>query len=302
MLVPSAGMNLVSLSVDGEDRLVLPAPLEKFMAAPRTGGVPLLHPWANRLRGDRYEAGGRRVDLSGIPDLKRDGNGLPMHGLLLRADDWGLETSEASDGGAAIIEGSIDWSDARPGFEAFPFPHRLAVRWSLSVGGDAVVTARCDLRVESHGDMVPVASGWHPYLRPRAGIDRGRLELRMPPVRHAALDEDGLPEIEADGTPRLQASPLLDGPLGDRVFDDLYRAPDEAWNATVSDGASTIELRTDGSWPWLQVYAPEGSDFVCIEPMLAPTAALSDGHPLVVEPGRPLEASFTIRILEDGDH
>ena len=298
MVVPSAGMNLVSLSTDGEDRLVLPAPLAEFMVKPRTGGVPLLHPWANRLRGDRYEAAGRRVDLAGVPNLKRDGNGLPMHGLLLRATDWLVEASDSMNGGAAMIEGSIDWKESRTGFEAFPFPHRVAVRWTVMEGGGAIASARCDLIVEPRGGPVPVASGWHPYLRPLAGVDRRDLELRLPPVRQAGLDEDGLPLIGAEGSPRLEASKKIDGVIGDRVFDDLYRAPDGGWTAAVSTSESTVEIEADESWPWLQVYAPAGSDFVCVEPMLAPTAALSDGHAVVVEPGSPLEASFTIRILE----
>lgn len=300
MVVPSAGMNLVSLCIDGEDRLVLPVPLSEFMLQPRTGGVPLLHPWANRLRGDRYEAVGRRVDLSGIPDLKRDGHDLPMHGLLLRATDWVVETVDSIEDGSAVIEGSIDWKENRQGFEAFPFPHRVAVRWTLKESGGADASARCDLVIEPRGTAVPVGSGWHPYLRPLAGVDRGDLELRLPPVRRVRLDQEGLPLIDAAGSPRLEGPLDLNGVMGDRVMDDLYRAPDGGWSGAVIAGGRRVEIETDDSWPWLQVYAPTGSDFICIEPMLAPTAALSDGHAVLVEPGAPLEASFTIRILEEG--
>ena len=302
MVVPSAGMNLVSLAIDGEDRTVLPVGLEAFMRKPRTGGVPLLHPWANRLRGDRYQAAGRQVDLSSVPDLKRDGNDLPMHGLLLRATDWSVESSNTPGGMDAGIHGSIEWNEARAGFEAFPYPHRLGVRWTISESGRAIARASCELEIEARGGPVPVASGWHPYLRPVTGADRGNLELHLPPVRQARLDGDGLPVIDGKGSPRLETSTEIGGTIGERVFDDLFRAPDGGWTASVKAGGTTVELQADGSWPWLQVYAPTGSDFVCVEPMLAPTAALSDGHAVVVEPGDPLHASFTIRILEEEEY
>jgi galactose mutarotase-like enzyme len=84
MIEPRGGCVATSWLVDGSEVLALPAPLEAFLASARTGGIPLLYPWANRLRAARFQAAGRTVDLSSVPNLKRDGNGLPMHGLLLR--------------------------------------------------------------------------------------------------------------------------------------------------------------------------------------------------------------------------
>ena len=103
-VVPEAGMNLVSLVVAGVERLRMPEPLGPFMATARTGGVPLLHPWANRLRGDRYVFEGIEVDLGGFDGLKRDGTGLPMHGLLLRHGGWRVETTAGERGGIPAAE------------------------------------------------------------------------------------------------------------------------------------------------------------------------------------------------------
>ncbi|MCP4835384.1 MAG: aldose 1-epimerase [Phycisphaera sp.] len=297
-VVPSAGMNLVVLSADGEDHLVMPAPLPEFMKTPRTGGVPLLHPWANRLRGDRYRAAGREVDLSDHPRLKRDGSGLPMHGLLLRSDDWIVESSSMIGDDASVIQGSIDWNPESPCFDAFPFAHRLDVRWTVFEGSGAIVSARCDLLVEAGGGPVPLASGWHPYLRPSAGIDRSAIRIDLPRLRQAVLDDRGLPVLDGKGNPRLGPPIDVNGRMGDRVFDDLYRAPDGGWKAGLFGGDSIVEIEADDSWPWLQVYSPAGSDFACIEPMLAPTASLSDGHARILDAGDSFDASFTLRILE----
>jgi galactose mutarotase-like enzyme len=47
-----------------------------------------------------------------------------------------------------------------------------------------------------------------------------------------------------------------------------------------------------------QVFAPPGSDFVCFEPMTAPTNALVSGGPdlPVVEPGGRHDAAFAIAV------
>ena len=53
-IAPDAGFCCLAWSVDGRDLLHLPAPEAEFRAAPRTGGVPLLYPYANRLREDPW--------------------------------------------------------------------------------------------------------------------------------------------------------------------------------------------------------------------------------------------------------
>ena len=295
IVVPSAGMNLVSLETEGRERLVLPLPLEEFMATEKTGGVPLLHPWANRLRGDRYVVGGRTVDLSSIRTLKRDGNGLPMHGLVLRGRPWSIRTADDPAAGAEI-EGTLVWNADIPDFEAFPFVHRLIVRWRLVAGSDSSVAAACTYRVEAGDGPVPLGAGWHPYLRPAVGCDRNDITLETPSLRRVALDERGLPVRGDDGELVLDGANSPAGPLGDRRFDDLFRAPSGGWSAAVEAIGTRIEIEADGGWRWMQIYAPEGSDYACIEPMLAPTAGLSDGRVTTVEAGDAFEASFEIRV------
>ncbi|MDG2095059.1 MAG: hypothetical protein P8J89_07280, partial [Phycisphaerales bacterium] len=116
-LYPAAGCCAVSWVVGGRDCLHLSQPLEQFLREEHTGGLPLLYPWANRLRSNTWSFHDRSVDLSGMPGVHRDGNGLPMHGLLLRWADWTLSVE------GNICSASIEWSDHERLMQAFPFPH-----------------------------------------------------------------------------------------------------------------------------------------------------------------------------------
>ena len=69
----------------------------RAIASRHTSGLPLLHPWANRLSGPRYEQDGRAVTLrEGAPGVRLEEHGLPMHGLLGGSRDWRVEPMESS--------------------------------------------------------------------------------------------------------------------------------------------------------------------------------------------------------------
>jgi galactose mutarotase-like enzyme len=48
----------------------------------------------------------------------------------------------------------------------------------------------------------------------------------------------------------------------------------------------------------VQVFAPPGAEFVCVEPMAAPTNALGAGICPLVEPGGAFTARFALRVEE----
>ena len=70
--VPGAGMVASSLTLHGSELLYQRGGLIDYVKRGKTFGVPLLHPWANRLDGLRYEAAGRTVEID--PDLRRCGS------------------------------------------------------------------------------------------------------------------------------------------------------------------------------------------------------------------------------------
>jgi aldose 1-epimerase len=66
-------------------------------------------------------------------------------------------------------------------------------------------------------------------------------------------------------------------------------------SSTGGDRTLTVEL--ESGYPAAQVFSPRGKDFICFEPMTAPTNALRSGAGLRrVEPGESFSAVFSIAV------
>ncbi|TMK72019.1 MAG: hypothetical protein E6G49_07730, partial [Actinobacteria bacterium] len=121
--VPNAGMVGCSLRHRGEELLGQRGGLARYVAERSTMGIPLLHPWANRLGSRRFEVLGREVNLDlAEPPPSADPNGLPIHGLLSAARGWQVTRSAASDDGGTIAA-RFDFAAHEGLLRAFPFPH-----------------------------------------------------------------------------------------------------------------------------------------------------------------------------------
>jgi galactose mutarotase-like enzyme len=279
VVVPELGMLVAAFVVDGVDHVARPGGLAAARTA-HTTGIPLLHPWANRLSCRSYTAAGRTVSLRGLA-LHTDDNGLPIHGTMIGRSGW---TITALGGGR--LDARFEYDEGVDGFAAFPFPH--AVRVSVRVGRRRL---RVDTTVAaSSGGAVPVAFGWHPYWRmpgPRDGWT-----IVLPDVAHARLDRRGIP------TGRARVERAGARPLRGAAFDDQYAfAADRT--ATLRGGGRRLDLVLDAGYPFLQVYAPAGRPFCCLEPMTAPTNALVTGDHPTVRPGAAATASFTATVGTD---
>jgi galactose mutarotase-like enzyme len=279
--LPDLGMTGVSLRHRGREHLALPGGVPALQAAASLG-LPLLAPWANRLGSRRYRAAGVDVDLTGL-SLGTDANGLPIHGLLLGHPGWRLDRRSAGRGRAGF-RASID-VDA----PAFPFPHRVELTVSAHHHGLAIDTTV----IPTGRRRVPVAFGWHPYLR-LPGTPRRRWTLQLPARAHLSLDELGLP------TGGEHAEPRESEPIGRRTFDDLYRLGRECRLALVGDDDASITLRCGRGYPYAQVWVPAGKPFAALEPMAAATNSLVDGTAPLVEPGDAFTASFSLEVGEPG--
>jgi aldose 1-epimerase len=284
--LPGLGLLGASLRHRGEELLALPGGVAGYRAGHVTG-LPILAPWANRLPGRRYRAAGVEVDLEGL-ELHTDPGGLPIHGTLTAHPGWRLERLAAL-ADRAVLEAGFHYG-AWPELQAaFPFPHRLAVEATLRGASLEVATT-----LAPTGDRpVPVAFGWHPYLR-LPGAPRAAWRLLLPDREHLELDGRGLP------TGGSAPEPAEADPVADRTYDDLYALSGDPGRRRLGLEAAGRRLLVgygDG-YGHAQLFAPPGAEFVCLEPMTGPTAALAAGTCPLAEPGQAFTARFTI-VVED---
>jgi aldose 1-epimerase len=248
----------------------------------RAAGMTLLHPWANRLARDAFSFGGVRARIEPAdPAVARDVNGLSIHGLAAPAGAWHWEDS-APDRAVA----RLDWPGDTP---AFPFAHTLRVTFALRAGRLEITTTLIAAR---DGGPVPIAFGWHPYMR-LPGTPRGDWRLAMPARRHLTLDSLGLPS----GAHRDE--PADDRALASRTLDDGFdQLACGAWFG-LRDAHRRIRLRLLDGYPVAQVYAPATADVVSLEPMTAPVNALVTGRGLrCAAPGEEFRATFAVDVRD----
>ena len=101
--VPEAGMVGCSLRHRGAELLGQRGGLARYVADRSTMGIPLLHPWANRVARRRFQVAGVEVDLDkASPPPNVDQHGLPIHGLLAAARGWRVERHESSGDGGVL--------------------------------------------------------------------------------------------------------------------------------------------------------------------------------------------------------
>lgn len=275
----TANMVLHSLTLGGRELLAQRNGLDGYVERGSTMGVPLLHPWANRLGGLTYTAAGREVVLN--PDsglFKQDPSGLPIHGAWPTLLQW-----DVVEEGASLLA-RLEWDPAHPAFELFPFAHRLEYR----ARADAT-SIEIALALEPTEDTaVPVSFGFHPYLRIPGGA-RESAEVTLPVRRALVADDSLLPTGETEsfehGTRRL----------GDTDWDHEFAELDDLPRFVLRGEESEISLTFLRGYRFAHVFAPLDADFVCFEPMTAPTNALATGADLpVVAPGDRYEAAFEI--------
>jgi aldose 1-epimerase len=226
--VPGIGMIGASLKHDGEELLGQRGGLARYEATGSTMGIPLLHPWANRLSGFGYGAAGRAVELDPeSPLIKRDPNGLPIHGLAGASPYWEPMGTNA-DATDARLSARLDFGAHPEYLEVFPFPHELRIDASLR---GSTLTIRTGITA-TENMAVPISFGFHPYLQ-LPDVPRAEWHVELP-VRSRLITDERL--IPTGDTEPVDIPP---GPLGERTYDDGFTdLPDPARFVLAGAGAT----------------------------------------------------------------
>jgi aldose 1-epimerase len=280
-----AGMVCASLKHQGEELLASGKGLEAYVQRGATMGIPLLYPWANRLEGLEYRTAGTSVTLpADRTAIALDPNGLPIHGVVPGRMRWQPEHRDDE----ATLAARLKWTSDDL-LALFPFAHELRMQATVETGSLTIVTmvsAIADCRV-------PISFGYHPYLRLPGG-NRDSWHVQIPPSQRLVLDERLIPtrartHVEHDAFD-----------LAGTSLDDAFAIDAQPARFTVSAGGRGLAVELLEGFRYGQIYAPADHDFVCFEPMTAPTNALVSGDGLrVLAPGEEYRAAFRIVAWQD---
>ena len=283
--VPAANMLCHTLTHRDVERLDPGHGVRAYAERGKTMGIPLLYPWANRLAEPAYRAAGREVRLPG-PDGRYpvDPNGLPIHGALPGLLRWETEAS----GGGDRLRARLAW-DGPELTPLFPFEHE--VEYEARAEDDRLhvtLTVRA-----TGGGPVPVSFGFHPYLT-LPGVPREEWEIGLGATERLLLDGHSIPTGAREPLEPRRFR------LADQDWDDALAglADPPAFSAAAEGRGVTVTFGE--GYRFAQVYTPAGRQFICFEPMVAPTNALRDGTALtVVEPGGEHRAAFVIALTDN---
>jgi aldose 1-epimerase len=203
--------------------------------------------------------------------------------VLPKLSAWELRETGA-DGKGAWLRASLDFSPQTPAFEVFPFPHSLPYTARL-----AVDLLRIEVRLRPTGEQsVPISFGFHPYLR--LGGSRPEAIVWLPALRRLLLDRRMIP------TGRSEAFRPGRRRLGARGWDDAFTELETPPRFALSRDTRTLSLTFGDGYRFAQVFSPPEADYVCFEPMTAPTNALLSGPPglSLVRRSQDYQAAFEI--------
>ena len=261
-LWPALGGNCVRWSTAVAGDILWSPPLEELIGRPTRGGIPVLFPFPNRIRGGRFSFGGRDYQLPCNDSTKANA----IHGFSPRLP-WHVDVSAPA---SATLSFRLS-RDAPECANLWPGDAELALTWELSpptLSCQATVRNRC-------AGPLPFGLGFHPYFRVTGPTDRimapasGRWELVESLPTGKVIRVDGAYDLRE---PRI---------VGDISLDDVYTGLDRSdrqpglpivGRLLRSDGWA-VTVRASADFRELVAFTPPHGKAVCLEPYTCPTDA-----------------------------
>ncbi len=271
---------------------------------PSGSGIPILFPFAGRLRSDSFEYEGRTWQPAGSGErCLRDAAGNVIHGYVLNRP-W-----RVIDDGESFVAGEFRASrDASQTLACWPADYRIRVRY-------AVEAARLTIDVTIDNPDVgplPCGLGLHPYFRLPLGplASAGECTVEVPAHRHWEMT-DMLPtgRVLPVQEPRDLRAGMV---LGDAQLDDVLTALAATGGmvtSRITDAAN--RMRLEMTWhvrefPHCVVYTPPHRQAICIEPYTTTPDAFhlrqfgAEPNLLVLGPGESLSMQVVVELTEIG--
>jgi aldose 1-epimerase len=259
---------------------------------PSGSGIPLMFPFAGRIRGVSFEYQGKSYPLQA-----GDGIGNAIHGFVIDRP-WRV-TARAADRVTGEFQASMDDPSL---LKNWPADFRITAEYRLADG-----KLISDYTIEnSDTKPLPFGFGTHPYFRlPLGGMNAADCRVRVPIGSNWNLE--GLLPTGVKSNPPLVGELSRGMPSGemklDHVFGDVQFDNHRA-TATVYDplGKNTLKMTFDDQFTACVVYNPPHREAVCIEPYTTVPDAFTlaargiDPHLIVLPPGKVFRTRIEISL------
>ena len=296
-VLPGLGFNCYSFEASGGG-----PPVDVLWSAPRftsgterptRSGIPILFPFAGRIRGTSFQYGGRSFPLEVGDDF-----GNAIHGFVLNRQ-WRVTTHERQ-----RIVGEFQASLDDPTLLE-RWPADFLIRVTYEIGANRL---RCTIRVENPDERpLPFTLGTHQYFRIPLGAGGQAADCRIQVPIEQQWELKGLVPtgriLPAEVGPKLTEGM----PFGDTQLDDVFTG------LTYSEGRATTSIydpnshRTmtmtfDEQFRHCVVFNPPHREAICIEPYTAaPNPFELEQHGFrsglrTLAPGQSFEAKIDMRV------
>lgn len=278
-IAPTIGNIAYRMDVNGKNILWFPyESVGDFSRAPRLCGIPFLAPWANRLDDHAFFCDGEKYTFDQrLDNYDTDSRGYPIHGLLLFASQWNVDSLCANEEGASV-RSHFEFGQHAHLMVQFPFSHTIEMTYCLSRGALEIAT-----KINNTGTQtMPLSIGYHPYFR-LYDMPRERWQLHLAADKVWSLDDRCIPtgEMEPIATVFGHDSPLVLRDLSlDHILGDLLRDEQGRSTFSVRGEEQQINIVYGSRYQASVVYAPTDHDqnFICFEPMSGITNAFNLAH------------------------
>ncbi|MFO0807496.1 MAG: aldose 1-epimerase [Gemmataceae bacterium] len=256
------GFSLIHWSVGGREIVYCP-PLDELVERPTRGGIPVLFPFPNRIRGGRFMVGATEYQLPLNDSTKQNA----IHGFTPRvpwhAPEWCVEGDSH-----CWLRSTFDSTAVDDGRANWPGAYRLTLTIHLTP-----TSLRYVAQVENPGPTpLPFGLGYHPYFRTTPDsrlttVARGRWDLQDNLPTGTVVPLDRLHDLRE---PRLVSGLMLDDGYTDLP---LARGPREIARLIDSDGV--LAVIADPNFRELVLFTPPHRQAIAIEPYTCPTDAVN---------------------------
>ncbi len=265
-IAPALGNSCFSFECD-QLAVLEPVTWDDFRNKATSYGIPILFPFANRIRGGEFDFGGHHFKVD-----------PPRHGFV-RDKAWKVTETGSSDQAGAWLTSVFDAEEHKDKIlTQFPFPFRVEVTYKLFDGRLSMQT----LATNKGAAEMPCSFGIHPYFRLPE-----KASLTVPASRRWET-LDALPTgklLPVEGQWDLRQPRDLKGLQYDDILTGVTSGADHICRCVLSDhgsGSETVVEFNAQEFPDVVVYTtPAPRRAICIEPNTSPTDAfnlLSQGN------------------------